>query len=97
MWIAQTQLWRGTGVAIPVFSMRSSESVGAGEFLDLSLMVDMAAKTGMRLVQLLPVNDTSVNMMWWDSYPYRYFSTSLIESNVHCVTWESQRNMYWQL
>jgi 4-alpha-glucanotransferase len=34
-------------------------------------MVDFAAKTGMRLVQLLPINDTSVNMMWWDSYPYR--------------------------
>ena len=24
----------------------------------------------MRLVQLLPVNDTSVYMSWWDSYPY---------------------------
>jgi hypothetical protein len=35
-------------------------------------MIDLASKTGMRLVQLLPVNDTSVNMMWWDSYPYRY-------------------------
>ncbi|XP_024395916.1 4-alpha-glucanotransferase DPE2 [Physcomitrium patens] len=66
--------WRGAGVAIPVFAIRSTESVGAGEFLDLKLMVDMAVKTGMRLVQLLPVNDTSVNMMWWDSYPYSSLS-----------------------
>ncbi|KAG0604636.1 hypothetical protein M758_10G186000 [Ceratodon purpureus] len=70
----RTQPWRGAGVAVPVFSMRSAESVGAGEFLDLNLLVDMAAKTGMRLVQLLPVNDTSVNMMWWDSYPYSSLS-----------------------
>jgi len=72
----QTQPWRGAGVAVPVFSIRSTHSVGAGEFLDLKLVVDMAAKTGMRLVQLLPVNDTSVNMMWWDSYPYRYVGMS---------------------
>lgn len=70
--VMQTQPWRGTGVAVPVFSIRSTHNVGAGEFLDLKVVVDMAAKTGMRLVQLLPVNDTSVNMMWWDSYPYRY-------------------------
>lgn len=30
----------------------------------------------MRLIQLLPVNDTSVNMMWWDSYPYSSLSVS---------------------
>jgi 4-alpha-glucanotransferase len=86
----QAQPWRGAGVALPVFSVRSTESVGAGEFLDLNLVVDMAAKTGMRLVQLLPVNDTSVNMMWWDSYPYRYLSTSLTELNVFCIAFESQ-------
>ncbi|CAK9278762.1 unnamed protein product [Sphagnum jensenii] len=70
----QAQPWRGAGVASPVFSLRSRESVGAGEFMDLKLMVDFAAKTGMRLVQLLPINDTSVNMMWWDSYPYSSLS-----------------------
>lgn len=70
--IVQANPWRGAGLAAPVFSLRSEESVGSGEFLDLKLLVDLAARTGMRLVQLLPVNDTSVNMMWWDSYPYRY-------------------------
>lgn len=73
----QASPWRGSGVAIPVFSIRSEESVGSGEFLDLNLMIDLASKTGMRLVQLLPVNDTSVNMMWWDSYPYRYEHLSI--------------------
>lgn len=83
MLVIQTQPWRGAGVAVPVFSIRSTHSVGAGEFLDLELVVDMAAKTGMRLVQLLPVNDTSVNMMWWDSYPYRYVGISWIKFNFH--------------
>ncbi|GJP48467.1 hypothetical protein CLOM_g7745, partial [Closterium sp. NIES-68] len=66
--------WRGAGVAIPVFSLRSRESVGVGEFADLKLLVDFAHSAGLRLVQLLPVNDTSVNDMWWDSYPYSSLS-----------------------
>ena len=38
---------------------------------------------GMRLIQLLPVNDTSVNMMWWDSYPY----SSLSVRPLHDCDW----------
>lgn len=63
--------WRGSGVAIPMFSVRSEEDLGVGEFLDLKLLVDWAVESGLHLVQLLPVNDTSVHGMWWDSYPYR--------------------------
>lgn len=63
--------WRGAGIAIPMFSIRSEADLGAGEFLDLKLLVDWAVETGFHLVQLLPINDTSVNRMWWDSYPYR--------------------------
>lgn len=66
--------WRGAGLSVPVFSIRSTEDVGSGEFLDLKLVVDFAANSGMRLVQLLPVNDTSVNGMWYDSYPYSSLS-----------------------
>ncbi|GAQ80801.1 4-alpha-glucanotransferase [Klebsormidium nitens] len=66
--------WKGAGVAVPVFSIRTEEDVGSGEFLDLKLVVDLAVKSGLHLVQLLPVNDTSVNMMWWDSYPYSSLS-----------------------
>eukprot|EP00250_Pteridium_aquilinum_P019655 c24516_g1_i1 orf=158-3133(+) len=66
--------WRGAGVAVPVFSLRSEDDVGAGEFLDLKLLVDIAVKAGLHLIQLLPVNDTSVNGMWWDSYPYSSLS-----------------------
>ncbi|XP_072996367.1 4-alpha-glucanotransferase DPE2 [Typha latifolia] len=66
--------WRGAGVAIPMFSVRSNDDLGVGEFLDLKLLVDWAVNSGFHLVQLLPVNDTSVHGMWWDSYPYSSLS-----------------------
>lgn len=66
--------WRGAGVAIPMFSVRSEADLGVGEFLDLKLLVDWAVACGFHLVQLLPINDTSVNGMWWDSYPYSSLS-----------------------
>ncbi|KAK9847329.1 hypothetical protein WJX84_006047 [Apatococcus fuscideae] len=64
------QMWRGSGIAVPVFSLRTNSSIGAGEFSDLKQLADFCAVTGIRLIQLLPVNDTSVYLMWWDSYPY---------------------------
>jgi 4-alpha-glucanotransferase len=66
--------WRGAGIAVPVFSLRSKTGLGSGEFLDLKLLVDWAVESGMQLIQLLPVNDTSVSMTWLDSYPYSCMS-----------------------
>ncbi|MDE5979239.1 MAG: 4-alpha-glucanotransferase, partial [Muribaculaceae bacterium] len=47
--------WRGAGVAIPVFSLRSEEDFGVGEFYDIKMLVDWAAKTGQRFIQMLPI------------------------------------------
>ncbi|MFM7838530.1 MAG: 4-alpha-glucanotransferase, partial [Chitinophagaceae bacterium] len=66
--------WRGAGVSIPVFSLRSQQSWGVGEFTDLRLLVDWAAKTGMKMIQILPVNDTTATYTWRDSYPYAAIS-----------------------
>jgi 4-alpha-glucanotransferase len=66
--------WRGAGVAIPVFSLRSKESFGVGEFEDLKLLAEWAKKTGLKLIQILPVNDTSASHTWLDSYPYAAIS-----------------------
>lgn len=63
-----------------MFSVRSESDLGVGEFLDLKLLVDWAVDSGFHLVQLLPINDTSVNGMWWDSYPYRYYNTFIFHS-----------------
>jgi len=66
--------WRGAGVSIPVFSLRSKKSFGVGEFTDIRLLVDWAKKTGLKLIQLLPVNDTTAHHNWHDSYPYASIS-----------------------
>ena len=67
--------WRGAGVAIPVFSLRSNDSFGVGEFNDIRLMVDWAAATGQSIIQILPINDTTMFGTWEDSYPYNANST----------------------
>lgn len=66
--------WKGAGVSIPVFSLRSKNSFGTGEFTDLKLLVDWAKKTGLRLIQILPVNDTTATHTWVDTYPYAAIS-----------------------
>ncbi len=67
--------WRGAGTAIPVFSLRSNDDFGAGDFLDIKLLVDWAVRTGQNFIQLLPVNDTTMTRTWHDSYPYNANST----------------------
>lgn len=66
--------WKGCGVAIPVFSLRSAQSAGVGEFNDLLLLVDWVKKLGIKLIQILPVNDTTSTHTWMDSYPYSAIS-----------------------
>ena len=67
--------WRGAGVAIPVFSVRSEEDFGVGDFIDLKKMIDWAALTGQKFLQILPINDTTMTHTWTDSYPYNANST----------------------
>ncbi len=69
------QPWKGAGVVIPVFSLRTEQSFGVGEFYDLKPMVDWAVRTGLKVIQLLPINDTTMSHTWQDSYPYNANST----------------------
>ena len=68
------QTWRAAGVVVPVFSLRSDHSYGVGDFGDLRRMVDWAVETRMKIIQLLPVNDTTTDGGWHDSYPYNIVS-----------------------
>lgn len=67
--------WRGAGVALPVFSIRSRDSCGVGEFNDLNKVVDFCVACGYQLLQLLPINDTCCNNDVSDSYPYSAVSS----------------------
>lgn len=69
-----SRLWRGAGVAVPVFSLRTDRGMGVGEFLDIKELVDWASSTGQSMVQILPINDTCVYGTWQDSYPYNSVS-----------------------
>ena len=66
------------GVAVPVFSLRSDESFGIGEFNDLKKLADWCVMTGLKLIQILPVNDTTTDGGWNDSYPYKSISTKAL-------------------
>lgn len=66
--------WHGAGVAVPVFSLRSQQGFGVGEFADLKPLADWGRQTGLKLLQLLPINDTSATGTWKDSYPYAAIS-----------------------
>lgn len=69
--------WRGAGIALPIFSLRTRMSVGTGEFRDMRILIDFCEAVQFQLIQVLPVNDTSVHKMWWDSYPYSSLSVSI--------------------
>jgi 4-alpha-glucanotransferase len=52
---------RTAGVVVPMFSIRSDDHLGVGEFLNLKRLVDRAVDSGFHLVQLLPINDIPIN------------------------------------
>lgn len=66
--------WKGAGVAVPLFSLRTDDSGGIGEFLDLKKMVDWARSVSLKMLQILPVNETVCTHSWIDSYPYKAIS-----------------------
>ncbi|MCE1197350.1 MAG: 4-alpha-glucanotransferase [Marinilabiliales bacterium] len=66
--------WKGAGVAVPLFSLRTDHSGGIGEFTDLVPLIDWTKKCGLKLIQLLPLNETVATHSWIDSYPYKSIS-----------------------
>lgn len=70
------RIWnvKKAGTLIPVFSLRTEGSFGVGDFGDLKAMIDWVEYTGQRLLQVLPINDTTMQRTWHDSYPYSCIS-----------------------
>lgn len=64
------QMYHAAGVAIPVFSIRTEQGFGVGEFSDIKKLADWASNTSLSVLQILPINDTTANYSWTDSYPY---------------------------
>lgn len=62
------------GVALPLFSVYSKNSIGTGEIPDLKKVIDWCRVTGMSVIQLLPLNELGS-----DNAPYNAISTFGIE------------------
>ncbi len=65
---------RLAGTVLPLFSMRSHKGWGIGDFGDIKLMAEWLKATGQNILQLLPLNDTTVFGGDGDSYPYNCVS-----------------------
>lgn len=76
------------GTLVPVFSLRTRKSAGIGDFGDLKAMIDFVASTGQKVLQFLPINDTTITHTWTDSYPYSCISVFAIHpqyANLHAL------------
>ena len=64
-----------SGRGHPGFQPCAAKQVLAwANFLDLPLLADWARRAGLKLIQILPVNDTTATHTWMDSYPYAAIS-----------------------
>lgn len=82
-WKASKSVWdafdaetmeKKIGVAVPLFSLRGDSDFGIGEFPDLMKLADWCVVYNLKIIQLLPINDTTAHFDWHDSYPYNAIS-----------------------
>lgn len=78
--------WKIAGVSVPLFSLRSDNSCGVGDFGDLRRFVDWCAQCGLHVIQLLPLNDTLRTGKWNDSDPYGIVSSFALHPHYADIT-----------
>ena len=73
-WFGLTERQTMKGVAVPLFSLRTENDSGIGEYADLPKLGDWCVANGLKIIQILPINDTTAHYDWRDSYPYNAIS-----------------------
>ena len=73
-WFGLTERQTMIGVAVPLFSLRTQDDFGIGEYADLPKLGDWCVANGLKIIQILPINDTTAHYDWRDSYPYNAIS-----------------------
>ena len=101
-WFGLTERKTLKGVAVPLFSLRTKDDFGIGEYADLPKLGDWCVANGMKIIQILPINDTTAHYDWRDSYPYNaisafalnpiYLNLSLLLNNASNPSIDSHRN-----
>ena len=72
---------RRAGLLVPLFSIPSSRSWGIGEIGDIGGVARWLEAAGLRVLQLLPINETAPG----DSSPYSALSAMAIEDRKSVV------------
>ncbi|MBS0585138.1 MAG: 4-alpha-glucanotransferase [Verrucomicrobia bacterium] len=70
------------GINVPLFSLRTQEGSGIGEFLDLIPLIAWCKEIGFDVIQLLPINDTGL-----EASPYNGLS-SLALHPIYLSLWD---------
>lgn len=70
--------FHGAGISVPVFSLRTANGFGVGEFSDIKKLAEWCSQLGFKIIQLLPINDTTADYSWTDSYPYAAVSNDAL-------------------
>ena len=73
-WFGITERKALKGVAVPLFSLRTEDDFGIGEYADLKKLADWCVRNDLNIIQILPINDTTAHYDWRDSYPYNAIS-----------------------
>ena len=73
-WFGLTERLTMKGVAVPLFSLRTDNDFGIGEFADLPKLGEWCVANDLKIIQILPINDTTSHFDWRDSYPYNAIS-----------------------
>lgn len=73
-WFRLTKRQTMKGVAVPLFSLRTKDDFGIGEFADLPKLGEWCISKRLDIIQILPINDTTAQYDWHDSYPYNAIS-----------------------
>ena len=73
-WFGLTERQTMQGVAVPLFSLRTEDDFGIGEYADMPKLGDWCVANGLKIIQILPINDTTAHYDWRDSYPYNAIS-----------------------
>ena len=72
------QIPRQAGIAVPLFSLRRHGDAGCGDFASLEAFAPIAERMGVRIIQLLPLEDTTLYGDSRDSYPYRPLASTVL-------------------
>jgi 4-alpha-glucanotransferase len=74
------------GLLAPLFSVYSKNSAGIGDLDDLKLLVDLCEKTGISILQLLPMNEIGVTFCPYDAISSFALEPSYISFNAAPLT-----------